>query len=71
MMAWAVHRICKGVEYECKFEKIDGLDDCPDFAGNGGAIRRVEVAEPAHSCGNICVVYRKARSSNWPELTEG
>ncbi len=29
----------------------------------------IEVAEPAHSRGDIGVVHRKTRSWNWPELT--
>jgi hypothetical protein len=59
----------QGVRYECEFEKIDGLDDCSYPHGDGGTLRRIEVAGSAHSGGCAGVVFGRAPSWNWPELT--
>jgi hypothetical protein len=52
----------EGVEYERKFEEIDGLGNRPDYFGNGGSLRRIEVAEPADSRGPVGVVHSKTHT---------
>jgi hypothetical protein len=61
----------QGVDYECKFEEIDGLDGRPHPLGNGGSLRRIEVAGSADSRGRAGVVWSRADVAEWPELTAG
>jgi hypothetical protein len=51
----------RNFNHERRLKKIDGLDGCPYLPGDGGSLRRIEVAGSADSCCSIGLVQRHAQ----------